>query len=142
MATAYVITANTWDSRVDRSGAYATRRAAILTSQGRAHPDTSDPDTARGQAEFTNTWQADSQATCKIHSVTSEGLSPAPLQPDGTWRRVVSYTRTVRTRADSKTPIVRNGQVFLTLARDPASGQWLITQASAPSETDASPAAS
>lgn len=142
VATAYVITANTWDSATDRSGAYATRRAAILTSQGRAHPDTTDPDTARGQAEFTNTWQAGSYTTCKIHSVTTEGLNGSPLQPDGTWRRVVSYTREVHTRADGKTPIRRTGSIFLTLAPDPSSGQWLITQASTASETDASPTTS
>lgn len=129
VAKAYAITANTWDSREDKSGAYADRRAAIFTEQGRTTPDTTDPDQARGQAEFTTTWQQDSYATTTINSVTTESMTGDPQQEDGSWQRVVDYTRTVHTRNDNKTPYVMEGFLFVTLNLDSQTGQWLITQA-------------
>ena len=139
VARAFVITANTWDSRVDVSGSYAWRRAQIFEETGRTDPDPTDPDTARGFPEFANTWQAESYTSVEIHSVSNEGTNPDPLQPDGTWRRVVTYTRTVHTRADGGTPYIKSGVWFLTLAIDPASGQWLIVDLKTTLETDLSP---
>ena len=99
VAAAYVITLGTWDSAVDASTAYATHRAAIFTAAGRTSPDTTDPDTARGQADYTATADAGGHTTVTIHDVATEGgPSPEPLQPDGTWQRVVTYTRTLATR--------------------------------------------
>ena len=134
VAKAYVITSNVWDSRDDKSGSYALRRAAIFTEQGRTSPDTSDPDQARGQAEFTTTWKRESYTTVKINSVTSETSDGDPQQSDGSWQRVVNYTRTVHTRTDSETPYVVQGFVYVTLDLDPDSGQWLITQATTAQE--------
>lgn len=139
VATAYVITANTWDSRVDKSGAYAARRAQIFSVQGRTNPNPNDPDYAKGQAEHVTTWKLDSYTSVEINSIATEGMSPEPLQPDGTWRRVVTYTRTVHTRADGGTPYIKTGAWFLTLAIDPASGEWLITDLNTNTETDVTP---
>ena len=136
VARAYVITANTWDSRVDVSGSYAWRRAQIFEETGRTDPDPTDPDTARGFPEFANTWQAESYTSVEIHSVSNEGTNPDPLQPDGTWRRVVTYTRTVHTRADGGTPYVQSGAWYVTLAVDPATGQWLVRELKTSAETD------
>ena len=136
VARAYVITANTWDSRVDVSGSYAWRRAQIFEETGRTDPDPTDPDTARGFPEFANTWQAESYTSVEIHFVSNEGTNPDPLQPDGTWRRVVTYTRTVHTRADGGTPYVQSGAWYVTLAVDPATGQWLVRELKTSAETD------
>ena len=112
---AYVITANTWDSGFDHSGSYAWRRAQIFEETGRTKPDPTDPDTARGVAEFANTWQAESYTCVEIHSVSTEGVNAAPLQPDGTWRRIVTYTRTVHTAPTGRDPLRR----VRCLVRDP-----------------------
>ena len=144
VARAFVITANTWDSRFDHSGSYAWRRAQIFEDRGRTNPNPSDPDTARGQVEHVTTWRLDSYTSVEIHSIVTEGMPvddmpPDPLQPDGTWRRIVTYTRTVHTRADGGTPYIKSGVWFLTLAIDPASGQWLIVDLKTTLETDLSP---
>lgn len=137
VATAYTITLGTWDSTIDGSAAHATHRAAIFTTTGRTDPDTTDPDTARGQAEYTTTSAAGGHTTVTVHDVTTEGPDPEPLQPDGTWRRVITYTRTVRTRSPETETSRRTGALYLTLAASPDTGQWLITRATATAEYDA-----
>ncbi|WP_139738238.1 hypothetical protein [Actinomyces wuliandei] len=137
VARAYTTTAHTWDSRHDTSGAYATRRAhQIFTQAGRTSPDTTSPDTPRGDAEYTTTWQHDSYTDVTIDALGTESPHGRPLQPDGTWRRAVTYTRTVHTRTDGATAYQRQGTLFLTLATDPATGQWLVTTATPTSERD------
>ncbi|AYD89185.1 hypothetical protein D5R93_02330 [Actinomyces lilanjuaniae] len=142
VARAYTVTVHTWDSRHDASGAYATRRAQIFTQTGRTAPDTTDPDTTRGDAEYTTTWQQDSYTDVTIDALGTESPHGRPLQADGTWRRTVTYTRTVRTRTDGAAAYQRQGTLFLTLATDPATGQWLVTTATPTSErdTEATPA--
>ena len=65
-----------------------------------------------------------------------DDMPPDPLQPDGTWRRIVTYTRTVHTRADGGTPYVMSGAWYVTLAVDPATGQWLVRELKTSAETD------
>ena len=130
IASAYITTLGTWDTQVDASTAYATHRAAIFTTTGRTSPDTSDPDTARGQAEFTNAAAGDGYTTISIDALTTEGgPSPNPHQADGSWHRLVTHTRTVRTRNPNAVVSQRTGTTRLTLTREPSTGQWLITQA-------------
>ena len=101
------------------------------------HANHVDPDTARGQAEYTTTSAAGGHTTVTVHDVTTEGPDPEPLQPDGTWRRVITYTRTVRTRSPETETSRRTGALYLTLAASPDTGQWLITRAIATAEYDA-----
>ena len=139
VASAYIVTLGTWDTQVDASTAYGPHRAAILTTNGRTSPDTSDPDTARGQNEFTRAAAGDGYATVSIVSLTSEGgPSPNPRQDDGSWHRIVTHTRTVHTRTPETIISQRTGTTRLTLTRAPGTGQWLVTQATLIEEHDSS----
>ena len=142
VASAYITTLGTWDTQADASTAYATHRAAILTTNGRTSPDTSDPDTARGQNEFTRAAAGDGYATVSVDALTAEGgPSPNPRQDDGSWHRIVTHTRTVRTRSPEAVISQRTGTTRLTLTRAPGTGQWLITQATLIEEHDSSDSA-
>lgn len=139
VASAYITTLGTWDTQTDASTAYATHRAAILTTTGRTSPDTSDPDTARGQGEFTRAAAGDGYSAVSIDALTTEGgPSPNPRQDDGSWHRIVTHTRTVRTRSPEAVISQRTGTTRLTLTRAPGTGQWLVTQAALIEEHDSS----
>ena len=142
VASAYITTLGTWDTQVDASTAYATHRAAIFTTTGRTSPDTSDPDTARGQGEFTRAAAGDGYSAVSVDALTTEGgPSPNPRQDDGSWHRIVTHTRTVRTRSPEAVISQRTGTTRLTLTRAPGTGQWLITQATLIEEHDSSDSA-
>lgn len=142
VASAYITTLGTWDTQTDASTAYATHRAAIFTTKGRTSPDTSDPDTARGQSEFTRAAAGGGYSAVNIDALTTEGgPSPNPRQDDGSWHRIVTHTRTVRTRNPEAVISQRTGTTRLTLTRAPSTGQWLITQATLIEEHDSSDSA-
>jgi len=142
VASAYITTLGTWDTQVDASTAYATHRAAIFTTTGRTSPDTSDPDTARGQGEFTRAAAGDGYSAVSVDALTTEGgPSPNPRQDDGSWHRIVTHTRTVRTRSPEAVISQRTGTTRLTLTRAPGTGQWLVTQATLIEEHDSSDSA-
>ena len=139
VASAYVTTMGTWDTQVDANTAYAPHRAAIFTTSGRTSPDTSDPDTARGQAEFTRAAADGGYSAVSVDALTTEGgPSPNPRQDDGSWHRLVTHTRTVRTRSPETVISQRTGTTRLTLTRAPGTNHWLVTQATLVEEHDSS----
>lgn len=139
VANAYITTLDTWDTQIDASTAYAIHRAAIFTTAGRTSPDTSDPDTARGQSDFIRADAGDGYSTVSVDALTSEGgPSPNPRQDDGSWHRIATYTRTVRTRSPETIISQRTSTTRLTLTRVPSTGQWLVTQATLIEEHDSS----
>lgn len=123
VARAYVQAYQTWDASIDKTSAYAMRRAYIYHTPFTTPISTwPDPDMAKGQGEFLPLVPARAHTTVSIDSVETEGLSPNPLQPDGRWLRVVTYTRTVSGNEAKAT----QGYAFLTLSKD-ESGRWQVS---------------
>lgn len=119
---AYVITAFTWDTRVDATSAYATQRAAIyLTAALRQAAADYDPDAAKGQAEFTQAAQHDAYTTVSVRSVVEEGLDP---DTDGDVRRIVHFLVTTTPRDGTSTATVAE-DAWVTVTQE--NGQWAIT---------------
>lgn len=120
---AYVQAYQTWDASLDKTSAYAMRRAYIYHAP--MNPPVStwpDPDAAKGQGEFLPLVPARAHTTVSIDSIETEGVSPNPLQKDGRWLRVVTYTRTVSGNETAPT----QGFAFLTLTKD-ESGRWQVS---------------
>lgn len=123
VARAYVQAYQTWDASIDKTSAYAMRRAYIYHAPFTTPISTwPDPDAAKGQGEFLPLVPARAHTTVSIDSVETEGVSPNPLQPDGRWLRVVTYTRTVSGNEAKAT----QGYAFLTLTKD-ESGRWQVS---------------
>lgn len=133
VATAYVTTAMTWDTRTDTSSASALHRAAIYTADNDRAPDTSDPATAHGQADYLTALTHGATSTVTVDHVYTEGYPPEPRQPDGTWVRAVDYTHTI-TYHDRTPATVRTGTTWVTLAKT-TDGTWRIIKAQPGVET-------
>lgn len=120
---AYVATAATWDTTVDKTSAYATQRAAIyLTDALRQAAAANDPDTAKGQAQFTQAAQHDSYTTVTIRQIVEEGLDP---DQDGDVHRIVHYLVKTTTRDGSDAPDDVAWDAWVTATQE--NGQWAIT---------------
>lgn len=120
---AYVATAATWDTTVDRTSAYATQRAAIyLTDALRQAAAGYDPDTAKGQAQFTQAAQHDSYTTVTIREIVEEGLDP---DQDGDVHRIVHYLVKTTPRDGSDAPDDVAWDAWVTATQE--NGQWAIT---------------
>lgn len=120
---AYVATAATWDTTVDKTSAYATQRAAIyLTDALRQAAAGYDPDTAKGQAQFTQAAQHDSYTTVTIREIVEEGLDP---DQDGDVHRIVHYLVKTTPRDGSDAPDDVAWDAWVTATQQ--NGQWAIT---------------
>lgn len=120
---AYVATAATWDTTVDKTSAYATQRAAIyLTGALRQAADDYNPDTAKGQAQFTQAAQHDSYTTVTIRATVEEGLDP---DQDGDVHRIVHYLVKTTPRDGSDAPGDVAWDAWVTATQE--NGQWAIT---------------
>ena len=120
---AYVATAATWDTTVDKTSAYATQRAAIyLTDALRQAAADYDPDTAKGQAQFTQAAQHDSYTTVTIREIVEEGLDP---DQDGDVHRIVHYLVKTTPRDGSDAPDDVAWDAWVTATQE--NGQWAIT---------------
>lgn len=120
--SAYVTTAATWDTTLDKTSAYATQRAAIyLTAALRAAAARYDPDTATGQAEFTQAAQHDASSAVTIRDIAEEGLD---VDQDGEVHRIVHTLVTITPR-DGTAPSVVVSDVWVTATKE--NGQWAIT---------------
>lgn len=120
---AYVATAATWDTTVDRTSAYATQRAAIyLTDALHQAAADYDPDTAKGQAQFTQAAQHDSYTTVTIREIVEEGLDP---DQDGDVHRIVHYLVKTTPRDGSDAPDDVAWDAWVTATQE--NGQWAIT---------------
>lgn len=120
---AYVTTAATWDTTVDKTSAYATQRAAIyLTDALRQAATDYDPDTANGQAQFTQAAQHDSYTTVTIRKITEEGLDP---DQDGDVHRIVHYLVKTTPRDGSNAPDDVAWDAWVTATHE--NDQWAIT---------------
>lgn len=120
---AYVVTSVTWDTTVDKTSAYATQRAAIyLTDALRQAATDYDPDTAKGQAQFTQAAQHDSYTTVTIREIVKEGLDP---DQDGDVHRIVHYLVKTTPRDGSNAPDDVACDAWVTATQE--DGQWAIT---------------
>lgn len=120
---AYVATAATWDTTVDKTSAYATQRAAIyLTDALRQAAAGYDPDTAKGQAQFTQAAQHDSYTTVTIREIVEEGLDP---DQDGDVHRIVHYLVKTTPRDGSDAPDDVAWDAWVTATQE--NGEWAIT---------------
>lgn len=120
---AYVATAATWDTTVDKTSAYATQRAAIyLTDALRQAAADYDPDTAKGQAQFTQAAQHDSYTTVTIRQIVEEGLDP---DQDGDVHRIVHYLVKTTPRDGSDAPDDVAWDAWVTATQE--NGEWAIT---------------
>lgn len=133
VAAAYVTTSLTWDTKIDPSSASALHRAAIYTSTNDRAPDTSDPATAHGQADYLTAREHGATSTVTIDRLYTEGYPPEPHQPDGTWARAIDYTHTI-TYHDHTPSTVRTGTTWITLAKT-ADGTWRTIRATQGAET-------
>ncbi|MBW3069616.1 hypothetical protein GZ998_08890 [Actinomyces sp. 594] len=119
--TAYVITAETWDTTIDKTSAYASQRAAIYrTTALRAAAEDYDPDTAKAQGAFLAAAKHDSYTTVTIREIVKEGLDP---DQDGDYRRIVHYLITTTPR-DGSTTSSEAWDAWVTTTRE--DGQWAI----------------
>lgn len=120
---AYVITAETWDTMVDKTSAYATQRASVyLTAALREAAAQYDPDTAKGQAQFIEAAQTRSYTTVTIRSVVKEGLD---ADEDGNARRIVHYLVKTTPRDNSTATSIVAWDAWVTATQE--DGQWAIT---------------
>lgn len=119
---AYVITAFTWDTSVDKTSAYAEQRAALyLDADQLAAADAYDPDIAKGQEAFTTAAAHGSYTTVTIRSVTAEGLD---ADQDGTVHRIIHYLVRTIPRDGSAAPDTQVWDAWVTATQQRK--QWTI----------------
>ncbi|WP_139738731.1 hypothetical protein [Actinomyces wuliandei] len=120
---AYVTTAGSWDTTVDRTSAYATQRAAIYqTAALREAAADYDPDTAKAQGEFIEAAQYEAYTTVTIRDVTEEGVAP---DQDGDYRRIVHYLVRTTPRQASVPTSMTVWDAWVSATQE--DGQWAIT---------------
>lgn len=122
---AYIITANTWDTTVDLTTAYATQRATIYQPGDlREAAEIYDVDTAKAQALFIAAAEHDSYTTVNVREVITEGLDP---DQEGTMRRIVHFIVNTIPRDESDAPDPDVYNAWLTLTQE--DGNWYVTTA-------------
>lgn len=120
---AYVITAETWDTTVDRTSAYSTQRAAIyLTNAARQAAANYDPDMAKGQGQFLQAAQHNAYTTVVIRTIVKEGLDP---DQGGDVHRIVHYLVRTTPRDGSSAPAEVARDAWVTAQQE--DGQWHIS---------------
>ena len=129
--SAYITTVYTWDSRVDRTSAYAAQRAAIYqTEEHREALEEWDPDSVTGQDDFIEAAKHDAYTTVTIRDIIKEGLDP---DSDGDVHRIVHYLVTT-TRRDGTGTHTESWDAWVTVTQQ--DDQWVVeTVNTRPSQT-------